>query len=117
MLSSRLDGDPNDPESMTPTASTTSRKQMFDSVDIFKALADPVRLDLFLRIAAADELACTQIVLDANVTASTVSYHVKILKAAGLVAVRKEGRNFFYTARDETLEDLSQLLRNCAAAS
>jgi ArsR family transcriptional regulator, arsenate/arsenite/antimonite-responsive transcriptional repressor len=86
--------------------------QLADWVEVFKALSDPIRMNLFLRIADVDEIACTQIVLDAKVTASTVSYHVKILKAAGLVDVRKEGRNFFYTARASTVAELASALED-----
>lgn len=76
----------------------------------FKALSDPVRMDLLMRISAVDEISCTDIVREANVSASTVSYHVKILKAAGFVAVRKDGRNYHYTVRSETLKELAGLL-------
>ena len=79
-------------------------------VDVLKALADPVRLDLFTRIAGVDEMSCTQLVDDADVTASTVSYHVKTLRNAGLVDVRKDGRNFHYTARPSTIQSLGLFL-------
>ena len=81
-----------------------------DVVAILKALADPVRLDLFTRIAAVDEMSCTQLVHDADVTASTVSYHVKTLRNAGLVEVRKDGRNFHYAAQSKTIESLAAFL-------
>lgn len=81
-----------------------------DVVDVLKALADPVRLDLFTRIAAVDEMSCTQLVNDAEVTASTVSYHVKTLRNAGLVEVRKEGRNFHYTTDRNTVSGLEHFL-------
>ena len=70
-------------------------------VDILKALADPVRLDLLRRIATVEEMACTDLVEESHVSASTVSYHVKTLRTAGLVQVRKDGRTFHYTYRPE----------------
>lgn len=67
-------------------------------VNAFKALSDPVRVQLFARIATSTgEMSCTDLVNEARVGPSTVSYHVKILKSAGLVQVRKEGRNYYYT--------------------
>lgn len=77
-----------------------------EAVEVFKALSDPVRLDLLERIAAVDEMSCTRLVDEANVSASTVSYHVKTLKAAGLVSVRKEGRNYHYTLIPERVRAL-----------
>lgn len=95
----------------------TVSAQLVDSTDAFKALGDPVRMDLFQRIATVDEISCTALVAEADVSASTVSYHVKILKVAGLVAVRKEGRNYHYTVRPETLHDLGGLLTTLASYS
>ena len=86
-----------------------------EPVALFKALADPVRLDLLIRIIDVPEMSCTQLVNDAEVSASTVSYHMKLLKAAGLIGVRKEGRNFFYAARADALGHLQDLFAELAA--
>jgi ArsR family transcriptional regulator, arsenate/arsenite/antimonite-responsive transcriptional repressor len=98
--------------------SQTQRKPanpVAEPVDLFKVLSDPVRLDLYQRIIAVPEMSCTRLVDDADVTASTVSYHVKLLKTAGLVAVRKQGRNYFYTGRVGPLDDLQHLFAELAA--
>ncbi|MBH0119245.1 helix-turn-helix transcriptional regulator [Rhodococcus sp. CX] len=81
-------------------------------VDTLKALADPVRMDLLRRIAAVDEMACTDLVEESHVSASTVSYHVKALRTAGLVQVRKDGRNFHYTYRPETVRAVADALNS-----
>lgn len=86
-----------------------------DPVELFKALSDPVRLDLFTRIVGASEMSCTKLVEEAEVGASTVSYHVKTLKAAGLVAVRKAGRNYHYTARPDAIATLRELFDDLSA--
>lgn len=86
-----------------------------EPVDLFKVLSDPVRLDLYQRIIAVPEMSCTRLVDDADVSASTVSYHVKLLKTAGLVAVRKQGRNYFYTGLVDPLEQLQHLFVDMAA--
>ncbi len=88
---------------------------MAEPVALFKALSDAVRLDLFTRIVDVPEMSCTQLVNDAEVSAPTVSYHVKLLKAAGLIEVRKDGRNFFYAARAEALGHLQGLFTELAA--
>lgn len=93
---------------MTPVADPA----LDELVDVLKALADPVRLDLLRRIAATDEMACTDLVEQSHVSASTVSYHVKALKTAGLVQVRKEGRNFHYTYRRDTVHSVAAALKN-----
>ncbi|MGY2004428.1 ArsR/SmtB family transcription factor [Blastococcus sp. SYSU DS1024] len=87
---------------------TTTRAD--DRIEALKALADPVRLDILNRIADADELACTALVRDIGVAPSTVSYHIKSLRSAGFVDVRKSGRNYFYTLRPQALRSLSDYL-------
>ncbi|MGW0160234.1 ArsR/SmtB family transcription factor [Mycobacterium sp. NPDC003323] len=79
-------------------------------MDTFKALADPVRLDLLRCVAAIDEMACTDLVARSNVSKSTVSYHMKALRNAGLIDVRKDGRNYFYRYRSDGLTVLSATL-------
>lgn len=98
------------------TAIDAARDDLANRTDAFKALGDPVRMDLFLRIASAEEVSCTDLVAQADVAASTVSYHVKILKAAGLVSVRKQGRNYHYTAQPAALIELAALLNLVATA-
>jgi ArsR family transcriptional regulator len=80
-------------------------------VEVLKAIADPVRYDLLKRVAAGSpDVACTALVEQAGVAKSTVSYHMKTLRQAGLVEVRKAGRNFFYTFKPEALQSLSSAL-------
>ncbi|MCV7285723.1 helix-turn-helix transcriptional regulator [Mycolicibacterium wolinskyi] len=95
---------------MPVTGSLTSRPALDDLIDVVKALGDPVRVDMLERIAAVEQMACTDLVDELNVSASTVSYHVKLLRTAGLIDVRKEGRNFFYTYRRETAAKLAEAL-------
>ena len=74
-------------------------------VEVFRALADPIRLDIVRRMAGADEVACTDLERSLPVTKSTISYHIKVLSNAGLVQVRKEGRNYFYQPRHDVIAE------------
>jgi DNA-binding transcriptional ArsR family regulator len=74
--------------------------------DIFKALGDPIRLEIVRQIAAAGELAWSALEEQLPVSKPTISYHIKTLMQAGLLSARKEGRNFFYTLRHDTLHQL-----------
>lgn len=60
--------------------------------DVARVLADPVRLQLLAIIGAAREISCTQLVAEADVTASTVSYHIKMLAQEGMVSITIDGR-------------------------
>jgi DNA-binding transcriptional ArsR family regulator len=75
-------------------------------VDVFRALSDPMRLDVMCRILNSDEVACTELESVLPVTKSTISYHMKILHQAGLINIRKAGRYYFYQARRDENDDL-----------
>ncbi len=79
--------------------------------EIFKALADPVRWDIVMQMAAVDELACMTLEDTLPVSKPTISYHTKILYHAGLITVRKAGRNYYYSLRRDVLRDLLSGLR------
>jgi ArsR family transcriptional regulator len=81
---------------------------------IAKALADPRRYDLLRRIGkAGDLLACEQLRECCEVSAATVSHHMKELETAGLVESTRDGK--FVTYRlcrdilDAYLARLSQI--------
>lgn len=74
-------------------------------INVFNALADPIRLEIISRCAAADEYACTLLEEVLPVAKSTISYHIKILYHAGLLEVRKEGRFYHYRLKRDVIEE------------
>lgn len=78
---------------------------------IFTALSEPTRLRMIQLIDGADEMACTRLVETLGLAKATISYHMKILSQANLIRVRKQGRNYFYTAQRETLDNALQDVR------
>ena len=84
--------------------------------EIFKALSDPIRWDIVLQMASVDELACVALEDTLPVSKPTISYHIKTLYQAGLINVRKSGRNYFYSLRREVLRELLDNLRELAPA-
>src|ERR1700761_5783607 len=86
------------------------------AVEGFKALGDPVRWSIVAQIAAVDELPCAHLEQTLPVSKPTISYHTKILQQAGLISVRKEGRNYFYALRRDVLRDVQDELGRLAPA-
>jgi DNA-binding transcriptional ArsR family regulator len=74
--------------------------------EIFKALSDPIRWNIIVQMASVDELACLTLEDTLPVSKPTISYHTKILYQAGLINVRKSGRNYFYSLRRDVLHRL-----------
>ncbi len=71
---------------------------------VAKALSDPRRFAILEAIHRAREISCGQLAALFPVGQSTVSHHVGILEAAGLVAVRRQGQHAFFSSRPETLQ-------------
>jgi len=81
-------------------------------IEVFRAIGDPVRWSIIAQLAAVDELPCADLEQTLPVSKPTISYHAKTLQQAGLLAVRKEGRNYFYALRRDVLQQaLDQLGR------
>jgi DNA-binding transcriptional ArsR family regulator len=76
--------------------------------EVFKALGDPVRWSIVCQAADVEELAAAVLLSTLSVSKPTISYHVKILVQAGLLAVRKDGRNYFYTLQRDVLQALTE---------
>jgi len=72
---------------------------------VLRALSDPTRRAVFERIVAS-ELNVAELTRASGVTQGAVSQHLKLLKQAGLVSERPQGRNVFYRAKPEGLAPL-----------
>jgi ArsR family transcriptional regulator len=73
-------------------------------VELFRALGDPTRLEMVRRMAREGEVACSAFLEQFDVTKSTISYHVRILRTARLVHIRKEGPWYFYRLAPTTFD-------------
>ena len=63
-------------------------------------LADPVRSRILSALVAGEELCVGDLALALEVTEDQVSYALKMLRLAGLVNFRKDGRMVFYRLSD-----------------
>lgn len=63
-------------------------------------VADPLRARILSALVATDELCVGDIALALDATEDAVSYALRILRTAGLVHRRREGRMGYYRLRD-----------------
>ena len=89
------------------------RKQAVRMAEIAKALGDPIRLQLVdvLRKHAGEVCVCELVPLF-DVSQPTLSHHLKKLREAGIVGSERHGLWAYYYVKPETLEELSEWLRN-----
>jgi ArsR family transcriptional regulator len=84
------------------------------AVDFAKALADETRQKI-MRLCCCDWISVNDIVAKLDVSQPTVSHHLAILRDAGLVNVREEGRQTFYTLNQDKVVDCCGLLMSAFA--
>ena len=75
--------------------------------EVFRALGDPTRRALFERLAGEGEQTVRALTDFAGISQPAVSKHLGILKAAGLVRDRPEGRQTHYSADPQGLAPLA----------
>ncbi len=74
-----------------PLAPLPARRQE-RLVAVFKALADPTRLELFRLISAQPGAVCVCDLVDRfELSQPTISHHLKVLREAGLLTMKKLG--------------------------
>jgi DNA-binding transcriptional ArsR family regulator len=77
------------------------------SSDAFNAVADPTRRAMLERLAEpGTERTAGELGADFGLSQPTVSQHLKVLRDAGLVSVRDEGRCRIYQLRPGPLEQV-----------
>ena len=73
------------------------------SAAIFKALSDPTRLRILRAISQTSELCECNIVPAFNLSQPTISYHLKILREAGLVKSERRGQWVWHSVNQKAL--------------
>ena len=92
----------------TPVALDTER-----AVRLFHALSDETRLFILERLRRGERCVCE--LTDAlDAAQSRLSCHLRVLKDAGLVTDRREGRWMYYTINPDALADVTELAQTLA---
>ena len=87
-------------------ASAPSRDVLEAASDILRALAAPVRIAIVLQLLESQR--CVHELVDAlGVPQPLVSQHLRILKAAGVVAGERSGREMLYRLVDQHLAQIA----------
>ena len=80
---------------------------------LFHALSDPTRLAVLQLLRDGERCVC-ELQAEIDAAQSRLSFHLKVLKDAGLVRDRKEGRWSYYSLSPNTLGEAHDLVRTLA---
>ena len=79
---------------------------------ISRAISDTTRYALLGKIYFDQQITVGELCAESTVSAATVAHHIKILKDAGLIYVRRQGRYRLLVARGNTWETYLDCLAN-----
>lgn len=96
----------------TPTLSGNEANEL---AAVMKALADPVRLRILSLVASAGggEVCACDLPEMVERSQPTVSHHLALLVAAGILDREQRGKWAWYRVRAERLDALAAVLRSC----
>ena len=76
----------------------------------FGALADPLRLEILTRLGDGAEHCVCELLRETGLAANLLSYHLGVLRRAGLIAAKRRGRWVDYRLVPEALEGLRRAM-------
>ena len=88
---------------------TAARADQTRTARLFHALSDEVRLEILNLIGDGEHCVC-EITSALDVAQSRLSFHLKVLKDAGLVTDRRDGRWVYYTLSRDAFDEAAELL-------
>ena len=102
---------PGEPTSAPVAFPAVDRERAASIAEVAKALGDPVRVQLIdvLRTHAGKVCVCELVPLF-DLSQSTVSHHLKVLRQAGLVGSERRGLWAYYYVVPERLDELADWL-------
>jgi ArsR family transcriptional regulator, arsenate/arsenite/antimonite-responsive transcriptional repressor len=90
---------------------------MPDEIDVLRALAHPVRWGILERLAAEPGICACDFTEFFDVSQPTISAHLKVLRATGLVTVQRRGNTICYSLVRDRLVQLASRLASMAATA
>jgi ArsR family transcriptional regulator len=89
------------------TTGTKTKRRM--AVRLFHALSDETRLKILERLKDGEQCVC-DLTHEFNTGQSRLSFHLRVLKDAGLVIDRPEGRWIYYSINQDATMELEDLV-------
>ncbi|MDQ3082018.1 MAG: metalloregulator ArsR/SmtB family transcription factor [Gemmatimonadota bacterium] len=79
------------------------------AVELFHALSDETRLEIIHLLSKGERCVC-ELTDSLDAAQSRLSFHLRVLKDAGVVSDRKEGRWVYYELDREAFDEVGELV-------
>lgn len=97
-------------------ANGKAKREIFErQATICKAFANPIRLEM-LDLLGSGEWIVGDLQQRLGISKANMSQHIAVLKAAGVIEVRREGKQFFCSLTIPEVKQACQLIHNVLRA-
>ncbi len=86
-----------------------STEQAGELADGFKLLGEPTRVRILYALLEAGEMNVGDLAAEVDVSETTVSHALRLLRAAGIVRNRRDGRSIYYRLDDDHVRQLLEI--------
>src|SRR5213592_2934375 len=93
---------------------TATAVDLTRAAQLFHALSDETRLGILEKLQSGEQCVC-DLQDDLDAAQSRLSFHLRVLREAGLVADRKEGRWSYYSLVPDALGEAHDVVRALAS--
>ncbi len=88
-------------------------EQLEIAVNMLKAIAHPMRISIISLLEDGRKMTVTEIHEKLQIEQSTTSHHLGILKDKGVLSSKREGKNTFYSLKNENLGKILDCIGKC----
>jgi DNA-binding transcriptional ArsR family regulator len=78
-----------------------------------RAVAHPMRVAIIQLLDEEKQLNVTQIYTKLNIEQATASHHLNILKSKGVLASRRDGKQTFYSIKEDSIIRIVDCVSRC----
>ena len=76
--------------------------------EFFKIFGDSTRIKIIYALSQVDEMCVCDLSVALGKTHSAISHQLRILRQAGIVKYRREGKEVFYSLKDQHIKEILQ---------
>jgi ArsR family transcriptional regulator len=81
--------------------------------EILKAIAHPLRLKTISVLSDTKELNVNQLVFELKAEQSLVSHHLSKMQKSGVLMLRRDGKNIYYSLADKSMTKVLKCISKC----
>jgi Predicted transcriptional regulators len=90
------------------------RSQFEEAAYLLRALSNETRLCVIMQLSQTDEKSVTELMAGMDCEQSLLSHHLTDMRAKGILACRRSGKNSFYSIRDRRIINVLRCIMGCS---